>query len=285
MNRNAVSSTASDLRNALFANHARRFVNRVARLPGLPILVAGGAVGTVVMTTVGAFGTGAIPLTTRAGFWLALIGWNMIKWQAWFAWLVRKPSDWMAASLSGAIALNLSLPFEIAGALRLFGLAGPRSPLTHTWLEALAISGAILAIVVIVRRLPRSEPRQVQSEPSAVDPNGILARSGVRDARQLAGFEAEDHFCRLYLVDGRSVLIHARFGDLLREVDDWDGAQIHRGSWVSGRAVCGAVRSGRRWLMQIKGVTELPVSARYLPVVRSAGWLHPPLKTTPQDTC
>ena len=139
MTRNAVSSTAPDLRNALFANHARRFVNRVVILPGLPMLLAGGAVGTIVMTTVGAFGTGTIPLATRAGFWLALIGWNMIKWQAWFAWLVRKPSAWMAASLTGAIVLNLSLPFEIAGALRLFGLAGARSPLTHTWLEALAI--------------------------------------------------------------------------------------------------------------------------------------------------
>lgn len=128
MTRNVVSSTASDLRNALFANHARRFVNRVARLPGLPILLAGGAVGIVLMTTVGAFGTGTMQLATRAGFWLALIGWNVAKSQAWFTWLVRKPSDWMAASLTGAIALNLPLPLEIAGALRLFGLAGARSP-------------------------------------------------------------------------------------------------------------------------------------------------------------
>lgn len=274
MTRPAVYSTASDARNALFANHARRFVNRVGILPGLPFLFSGGAAGTVVMTTVGAFGTGAIPLATRAGFWLVLSGWNMVKWQAWFALLVRKPSDWMAASLIGTIALNLPLPFEIAGTLRLFGYADAGSPLTRTWFEALALSGAILAIVMLVRRLPRAEAAQPQAGPVTVDPNGILARSGLRDAGQLAGFAAEDHFCRLYLAGGRNVLIHAKFGDLLREVGDWNGVQIHCGSWVSRSAVCGAIRTGRRWLLQINGGAELPVSARYLPVVRSAGWLH-----------
>ena len=273
----AVSSPAPGSRNALFVNHARRFVNRVVVLPGLPWLIAGGVVGTVMMTTVGAFGTGAMPLGSRAGFWLALIGWNVIKWQAWFAWLVRKPSHWMAASLTGAIALNLPLPFEITGALRLFGFAARRSPLTQTWLEALALSGAILAIVMLVRHLPRAEAAQLQADPVTVDPNGILARSGLRDAKQLAGFAAEDHFCRLYLVGGRNVLIHAKFGDLLREVGDWNGAQIHRGSWVSGSAVCRAIRTERRWFLQIDGGAELPVSARYLPVVRSAGWLRRPL--------
>ena len=142
------------------------------------------------MTTVGAFGTGTMPLGSRAGFWLALIGWNVIKWQAWFAWLVRKPSDWMAASLAGAIALNLPLPFEIAGALRLFGFAARRSPLTQTWLEALALSGAILAIVMLVRRLPRPDAQQRESESFAVDPRGILVRFGLRERDQLAGFEA-----------------------------------------------------------------------------------------------
>lgn len=226
------------------------------------------------MTTVGAFGTGTMTLGARAGFWLALIGWNVIKWQAWFAWLIRKPSDWMGASLTGTIALNLPLPFEIAGALRLFGFAARRSPLTQTWLEALALSGAILAIVMLARRLPGSNPLQRESEPVAVDPNGILARFGVRSRGLLAGFEAEDHFCRLYLADGRNVLIHARFGDLLREVENWNGAQIHRGSWVSGSAICGAIRSRRRWFLQIDGGAQLPISARYLPQARSAGWLR-----------
>ncbi len=240
----------------------------------MPVLAAGGAIGGVVMTTVGAFGTGAMPLAFRAGFWFALIGWTVVKWQAWFAWRVRRSTDWIAAAAIGTLALNLLLPIEIAVALRLFDVRASVGSLPHVWPEALVISGAILALVLLVRgyRQP-SAPETV----AAVDPGGIIARAGIRDPDQLCGFQAEDHFCRLYLSDKRTVLIHARFGDLLGEVDRWGGTQVHRGCWVRAGAVRGAVRSGRRWLLQLDGGGQLPVSARYLVRVREAGWLREPL--------
>ena len=202
-----------------------------------------------------------------AGLSGTLIGWNVAKWQAWFAWRVRKPSDWMAASLIGAVVLNLVLPVEIGAALRLLGFDAPQSSLGRVWLEALAISAAVLAVVVLARR---SSPAELvaEAEATTVDPHGILARAGLREPDQLAGFEAEDHFCRLHLVDGRSVLTHARFGDLLHEVSLWDGAQVHRGSWVRSAAVRGSIRAGRRWMLQTDGGANFAVSARHLPVVR-----------------
>src|SRR5689334_16904819 len=97
--------------NARFANAARNFVDRAkARLPGFAWLTLGAAAAAILMIVVGALGTWTMPIGTRAAFWALLMGWNAIKWQAWFALTVREHSDWWRASIGGALLLNLSLP-------------------------------------------------------------------------------------------------------------------------------------------------------------------------------
>src|SRR3954462_12331030 len=91
--------------NTGFAKHARNFANRVAALPGFPILPVACFAAALLMIIVGAFGTGQMPLAMRAGFWGILLGWNLLKWQIWFALLVRHPGDWRRASTIGAIVI------------------------------------------------------------------------------------------------------------------------------------------------------------------------------------
>ena len=126
-------------RNRDFANLVCNFVKRAARLPGFPMLMLGGGAAIALATITGPFGTVAMPIAPRLGFWSVLIGWNIAKWLAWFAWTVRRPSDWSRAAAIGALVINLPLPLEIPAGLWLFGVASAIDP-ARTWIEAGAIS-------------------------------------------------------------------------------------------------------------------------------------------------
>ena len=248
-----------------FAKVSRNFVKRASGLPGFPMLLIGGGAGVVFATITGAFGTSAFPLGARFAFWTVLIGWNVAKWTAWFAWRVREQRDWPRAGLIGSIAINIWLPLEIPLVLWLFSVSSEVDP-GRIWLEALAISATLFVILFFTARRP--------SRPKAQADERILFRAGVRDLADVHAVRAEDHYCRLHLADGRSLLILARFADVLAELGDIDGEQVHRGAWVAAAAVDGALREGRAWRLVLGDGTRLPVSASYAACVRQRGWLR-----------
>ena len=264
----------STARNAGFAKRARNFANRVTGLPGFPVLPVAGFAAAVLMIIVGAFGTGEMPLAMRTGFWGVLLGWNVLKWQSWFALLVRRPDDWPRASAIGAIVLNLPLPLEIALTLRLFGIDVAPAP-GETWAKALAISGVVFLVLLIAGVRRRVAPTMLVAQVApAIAPDGLLARAGIAGPEALHAIEAEDHYCRLHLAGGRNILLHHRFGDALIEVAAFDGAQVHRGAWVADGAVTGAEREGRLWRLVLIDGARIPVSARFASAVRARGWLR-----------
>jgi hypothetical protein len=258
---------------ARFAKAARNFVDRAnRRLPGFAWLSIGAIAAAILMIVVGGLGTWAMPIGQRAAFWALLMGWNAVKWQAWFALLVRKHSDWRRASALGAVLLNLSLPLEIKGALALCGAGGTMAPVTMIWSEALAISGMLFVLFALVgRRLGGERPAP---PPPAIAPDGLLARAGLASPGSLLAIIAEDHYCRVHMQGGASALIHHRFSDALEEVAALDGLRVHRGAWAADAAVTGAGREGRRWLLELSDGRTIPVSSRHVAAVRARGWLR-----------
>jgi LytTr DNA-binding domain len=260
--------------NARFANRARNFVDRAgARLPGFAWLSAGAIAAAILMIVVGGLGTWAMPIAMRTGFWALLMGWNAIKWQTWFALLVRNHGDWRRAAIIGAAVLNLSLPFEIKASLALCGSGGAMAPATTIWVEALAISGVLFALLFLVR-WRMSGAHEAAPPAPAMNPDGLLARAGLACPTALVAIVAEDHYCRVYLRDGASALVHHRFRDALEEVAGLDGLRVHRGAWVADAAVAAASREGRRWLLALADGRRIAVSARYVAAVRGRGWLR-----------
>ena len=258
--------------NARFADGARNFVDRVGRhLPGFAGLSVGTLAAIVLMVVVGGFGTGALPLGLRSLFWTLLIGWNAVKWQAWFALTVRKPADWWRASAFGTVIVNLSLPLEIGAALALCGVRA-LMPAPTIWFEALAIS-AVLFVLVILVRSRAGGPVSVPAQPATIDPHGLLARAGVANPAALRSIIAEDHYCRVHGAEAASALVHHRFRDALDEVAGLDGLRVHRGAWVADAAVAAARREGRRWLLVLTDGRSVAISARYVAAARTRGWL------------
>jgi LytTr DNA-binding domain len=209
----------------------------------------------------------------RAGFWALLMGWNAIKWQTWFALLVRNPRDWRRAAIIGAVVLNLSLPFEIRASLALCGSGGTIAPAATIWIEALAISGLLFGLLFLVR-WRMSGTHQAAPPAPVMNPDGLLARAGLACPADLVAIVAEDHYCRVRLRDGTSALVHHRFRDALDEVGALDGLRVHRGAWVADAAVSTASREGRRWLLALVDGRRVAVSARYVAAVRGRGWLR-----------
>lgn len=272
--------TASPHKRA-FVNGARSFAKRAMALPGFPYLWIGCAAVAALMTVAGGFRTSELAIDQRALFWVLLFGWNGVKWQTWFALTVRKPADWMRASLIGGLLLNLLLPFEIAAVLVLIGVGTPPGP-WETWLRAVTLSLIVAGAIAAFKRWQRVNSIDVPAPSDPQDPSLLLSRAGIR-AEQLVSIKAEDHYCRVQRADGTHALIHYRFGDALREMAGFDGVQVHRGAWVAAAGVRSASRAGRRWQLHLVDGTALPVSATHLPEVRARGWLA--RRTAPPSIC
>jgi len=259
--------TPTPTRNTGFVKRVRAFAKprTPSRRPAALLVCAASAV--LLMTLVGAFDTGAMPVLQRLGFWTLLIGLNAILWQTWFGLTVRRPGDWPRSAAIGAVVLNLPLPLEIALVMRLFGFAQGGN-IAGEWSAALGISAIIFGAVLALGRRARPTPAE-----ASIQPGGLLARAGAHSTRSLLAIRAEDHYCRVFLSDGRTPLLHHRFGDALVEVAALDGVQVHRGVWVADSGVQRAERAGRAWRLILADGTKLPVSAKCVPEARARGWL------------
>lgn len=247
-----------------FAKRARDFANGCLALPAMPVLPALMLGAALVGTLAGAFGTGVLPGGQRLAFWLILMGLQTIKWLALLGWLVKQPGDYWRASLIGAMTLNPLIPLEVWLAYRLVG--HPASlDIGPVLSAALPLAGVILAVMAVLH-------------PPFALPRRRAAQTGVLAARQLApgdvlAVAAEDHYCRIYLADGRQVLALGRFGDVLKELADADGMQIHRGRWVSECGVAASRRAGRGWEVVLPCGTAMRISAAHRAKARERGWL------------
>jgi hypothetical protein len=270
-------------------------VRQIATSPRLVITM----VVILIAVLAGPFHTAGLPFGSRLLFWTLLIGLNMIKWQIWVARIGARAGDsWQASALvvlSGAILLNLTLPFEINLAYRLVGQT-TRIPWAPLFTMSLMISLGIGAAIAVAYRpaatpeaavpparplaaAPLAQPEAIPAAPasglavSGSQASGLVLRANIASLADIGAIVAEDHYLRLWLADGRTPLVLYRFGDAVRELAGIDGLQVHRGSWVAASAVAGAVREGRRWRLLLASGDSVPVSESFLPDVRARGWL------------
>lgn len=251
-------------------------------------------IASVAVAIAGPFGTISFPFTLRLPYWLALIGVNTVKWTLWFriggGYLGWRPRPMLFLALAGVLVVNLPLPLEVWAANMAVGGKGPM-PYWAIYSSSAAMSLTMAVGVAALRWLRPAEPDlappiQVsipdEAEPVPAAPEGVtgglLLRAGVSDPAQVMAVEAEDHYLRLHLADGRKPLVLYRLRDALAELSPLDGEQVHRGYWVAGRAVRGLERrDGRKWALRLEGGLLVPVSATFMPMVRKRGWQEPVL--------
>jgi hypothetical protein len=75
--------------------------------------------------------------------------------------------------------------------------------------------------------------------------------------------EAQEHYVKLVgSTDTRMILY--RFSDILRELPDTLGMQVHRSHWVANDAIVDVVRQGNNTRIETKDGMQIPVSRRYV---------------------
>lgn len=227
-----------------------------------------GAIAIAACALAGPFGTIGSPWIDRTIFWATTIALNMAKWQLWFSLVARQvpvlKRRFEVAAALGALLLNLTLPIELN---LVFGLLDSpvRVPWLPVYLTAVMLSGLIGLIIALLRPAAKA---------AIIPAGGLAARAGLTDLAAIMAVEAEDHYCRLHLADGRRPLILYRFRDALAELAGVDGAQVHRGAWVAASAIAGADREGRKWRLRLSDGTAIPVSDGFAPAARARGWLR-----------
>ena len=87
--------------------------------------------------------------------------------------------------------------------------------------------------------------------------------------------QMEDHYVRVHL-PGRSYLHHAALRDVMAEIDEERGMQVHRSWWVDRRAIDRWERDGRSVVLLLTNGLRVPVARNRIVHLRERGWLDEP---------
>jgi len=234
-------------------------------LRGLVLSIA----GAMFLGFGGAFGSSAISVPARLGYWLVLmiLGW---LWGSFVSrYFFRRAENmnlWLRAVLA---AVTLSIPYTAVVAL-----AGVITFHSHYELNDVpTLLGSVTLIAVVMIAINILVDRQAAAATSASDtPPKFLDRLPLKlRGAEIWAVEAEDHYLRLHTSKGQDLIL-MRLADAISELEGIEGAQAHRSWWVARDAITGAERGDGRATLTLKDGSEVPVSRTYARVLRARGW-------------
>ena len=132
------------------------------------------------------------------------------------------------------------------------------------------ILGTVINIVRIMvnnfYELAHSAPKDV---PVTAD-NLFLRRLPKKIGTELICFSMEDHYLHVHTDEGSHMML-LRMKDALVELEEYAGFQVHRSWWVASNAIVDVKREPRKATLIMKNEMAVPVSQKYLPVLKEKG--------------
>ena len=108
----------------------------------------------------------------------------------------------------------------------------------------------------------RNQPKQHQ-----VNDNPFINRIPDQLGSDLICFSMEDHYLNVQTDKGSHMML-LRMKDALVELKDYKGIQVHRSWWVALDAVQEVKKQTRKATLIMKNGIKVPVSQKYLPVLK-----------------
>ncbi|WP_372886452.1 LytTR family DNA-binding domain-containing protein [Shimia sp.] len=261
----------------------------------LPEQAAAYVVATGVFTTMGPFGTYAMPLLWRLGYWAMALGAGWVFVSLSLIGLLRfgfVHSEAPVARVALAI-LVAALPTAVAVMAIETQMRPTGGPfwnfeiLGYVALVCLVIGGTIYGFLRPRFRLPsdpdttaprpgapatgaRVPPTDNTPEASVAEPPAHAAffkRLPPRLGGELISLSAQDHYVEVTTNKGRE-LIHMRLSDALHELRDYPGRRIHRSHWIAEGAFQGLSRENGKLVAHLSDGRRLNVSRSYSAAAR-----------------
>ena len=241
-----------------------------------------------VLAWLGPFNTwGWLTIPDRIAFWTLATGVN------WIFGLVAGMASGFAFERRGVVAWALvvaggSAVAAVPGTAVVWLLVAAYMDHRMTGLAEIAtLYAQVTAIHVVlnalITRLIWRESRRGAAGPTggaAVSPSSaaesptapFLDRIPDRLGRNLLHLRMQDHYVEVHTDEGSDLLL-LRFRDALREVEEIDGAQVHRSHWVARAALDRVERRNGRIVLRLVNGNRVPVSRSFAPALRDRGWL------------
>ncbi len=222
-----------------------------------------------ICTIAAPFGTGAIPMPTRAIYWSlsifsALVLSGVIISSAHQSKRLIFLPIW-AKSPVGAILFAAVYAGVLVALTRLFFGSRPSVP---GYVELFGYSAPIAIAVAIIVDLFRAD--EVEETAGTSPSDRFFRRLKPALGRDLTCLSMQDHYVEVKTrLGGQLVLM--RFTDALEELTDQPGWRIHRSHWVAEDSITDIRRESGKTFVILADGAELPVSRTYLPALRDAG--------------
>ena len=225
----------------------------------------------VFLAFAGAFGSGEAPLGWRLVYWATM----MLLGSAVGGVIAHLFAEW-AAMDDRPILRGVLMSFAITAPLTVLIWAINIVFWDRPWGlgDLTAFAGPVYLVSALMTALGHLLDRPVETHAAqgASAPPRFLDRVPLKlKGAVIHAVESEDHYLRIHTERG-SDLILMRLSDAVAELEGLEGAQVHRSWWVARDAVIGARRGDGRATLELKGGIEAPVSRRYAPALRKAGW-------------
>ena len=263
-----------------FSDHLRR-PERWARILGWATLAG------VEFGMIGPFGSYPANPFTRIVYWTVLF-WagSLILWPSIVAGFVIGPRRGFPPIFSGAtLALVACVPVAVVAATGCYifwpvHASGVRIVEWYglTLLVALPAAGALVWLEM--RQPWQATLARDRSDPAMPPIGDDVAVPGAATSSPAPGhllalalcLQMEDHHVRIHL-HGSSSLHLATMGQLVAQMGDRPGMQVHRSWWVARDAVHGAQIDGRSVALVLSNGLRVPVARNRVAILRAENWL------------
>ena len=204
------------------------------------------------------------------------------------AWVITTAAERLDFPAYPAMLLAILIgAFPGSAAMLWIGGVGAGDRLPVAALGQLYVQVALIGVIVgtfmtLIGRKPAASP--AIAEPAAAAAADKAAAAADAPAKpffdrlppswtgRVVALEMEDHYVRVHGSNGHSALLLMRMADAVRELDDADGARVHRSWWVTREAVSGRVRDGRKLKLKLANQLEVPVARDRVAELRANGW-------------
>jgi hypothetical protein len=246
--------------------------NYLIQLPSLKTILISLSIGLIV-GYLGPFGSYEMPLLSRLIYWVILIGaGHFIYSQSdkFCKWYFDKKHfntilTFILSTLIGAIFLTFFVEF-VTHFFMNNQLTFPQNFILF-YPKVFVLS---LTLNVISYLLDQAKSQSSLTQNETMKTNNFIKRLPLKLGNDLICFSMEDHYLQVYTEKGNHMML-LRMKDALVELKDYKGLQVHRSWWVAIDAVTDVKKQARKTILVMKNNIEVPVSQKYLTIIKEAG--------------